>query len=57
MCKKAFLFFVGIATYSIDGFEKSINATEKTINKGRHKLSMCKNISQDTISNTKSGNE
>lgn len=53
MCKKAYLYFVGVATYAFDGFEKSINETEKTIDKGRQKLSRRKNKSQEVISNTK----
>ena len=38
MCKKAYLYFVGVTTYAFDGFEKSIKETEKTIDKSRKKI-------------------
>ena len=52
MCKKAYIYFVGVTTYAFDGFEKSINETEKTIVKGRQKFSRRKNKSQEGKSNT-----
>ena len=52
MCKKAYIYFVGVTTYAFDGFEKSINETEKTVVKGRQKFSRRKNKSQEGKSNT-----
>jgi len=53
MCKKAYLYFVGVATYAFDGFEKSINETGKTIDKSRQRLSSRKNKSQEDKSKNK----
>ena len=53
MCKKAYLYFVGAVTYAFDGFEKSINETEKMIEKGRKKIGMRRNKPQDEIADNK----
>lgn len=42
MCKKAFLFLVGVTTFAFDGLENSAKETEKTIQNGIKKISLNK---------------
>ena len=42
MCKNVYLYFVGVVTYTFDGFEKSVKETGKTIDKGFQKVTMRK---------------
>jgi len=43
MCKKAFLYFVGVISYSLDGLENASNKAGDQIEKGRQKITR-KNI-------------
>lgn len=52
MCKKAFLYFVGVISYSLDGLENASNKAGDQIEKGRQKITRENNKKQEFIKET-----